>query len=135
MDPLKDLDRNMPILIVDDLSAMRRILKNCLMKIGFENIAEAESAEQALAQLESNAFSFVISDWDMQVPDHGTLLEIARRHEHLKNVPFLVIAPETQKKLAAQIAEHGHSECIVKPFTATVLKEKMGCAIHKPSGS
>ncbi|MBX7144381.1 MAG: response regulator [Oligoflexia bacterium] len=132
MDPLKDIDRNMPILVVDDLSSMRRIVKNCLLKLGFENVTEAENAEQALAQLENSHFSFVISDWEMQTAEHASLLELARQHEHLKSIPFLVVAPQAHKQLAEHLAHNGHSECIVKPFTAAVLKEKMSCAITKP---
>ena len=130
MSPLQSLDRNMPILIVDDLSAMRRIVKNCLRKLGFENVVEAENAESALAALEINEFKFVISDWNLEVVKGHEFLNSARQHVKLKDVPFLIVAAEAHKHAAAQVVEN-ESGVIVKPFTADLLQQKMEAILSR----
>ncbi|MBN8550327.1 MAG: response regulator [Deltaproteobacteria bacterium] len=130
MSPLQSLDRNMPILVVDDLSAMRRIVKNCLRKLGFENIVEAENAQSAMQVLESGDFKFVISDWNLEVVKGNEFLNAARQHEKLKNVPFLIVAAEAHKQAAAQVVAD-ESGVIVKPFTADLLQQKMEAILSK----
>ena len=51
---LSHLDRNMPILVVDDFSTMRRVIKNCLKSLGFENITEAEDGQSAWAKIQES---------------------------------------------------------------------------------
>ena len=130
MSPLRSLDRNMPILIVDDLSAMRRIVKNCLRKLGFENVVEAENAQSAMAELEKGEFKFVISDWNMEVVKGNEFLNAARQHAKLKDVPFLIVTAEAHKRAVAQ-AVQDESNVIVKPFTADLLQQKMEAILGK----
>jgi len=59
------LDTKMKILVVDDFSTMRRIVKNILRQLGFENIVEADDGETAVAKLQSERIDFIISDWNM----------------------------------------------------------------------
>ncbi len=124
MNGLESVDRNMPILVVDDLSAMRRIVKNCLRKLGFENIVEAESAEAAFSHLEQGNFQFVISDWNLEVVKGHEFLQSARKHEKLKQVPILVVTAEAHRKAVSQVVPN-EDQVIVKPFTADLLQKKM----------
>ena len=55
----------MKILIVDDFSTMRRIIKNLLRDLGFNNTAEADDGSTALPMLQSSNFDFLITDWNM----------------------------------------------------------------------
>lgn len=128
MSDFESIDRNMPILVVDDLSAMRRIVKNCLRKLGFENIVEADSAESALAELDKSEFKFIISDWNMDTAQGSEFLHVA--HAKLKDVPVLVVAAEAHKRAAAQ-AVQDESKMIVKPFTADLLQRKMEAILSK----
>jgi two-component system chemotaxis response regulator CheY len=58
-------DPNMKILVVDDFSTMRRIVRNLLKELGFSNVYEAEDGVDALKKLRVEAFDFVVSDWNM----------------------------------------------------------------------
>ena len=55
-------DPNMKILVVDDFSTMRRIVRNLLKELGFSNVQEAEDGIDALKKLRAEAFEFVVSD-------------------------------------------------------------------------
>lgn len=118
-------DANIKILVVDDFSTMRRIVKNILRQLGYQNIEEAEDGAQAYSKLKSGDFSFVVSDWNMPNMDGLELLKKIRSDEDLKHLPVLMVTAEAEKEKVIEAIKAGVSNYIVKPFTADVLKEKM----------
>ena len=118
-------DPNMKILVVDDMSTMRRIVKNIMKQLGFANVEEAENGQDALDKLRVESFGFVISDWNMPVMTGIDLLRAIRADEKLKAIPVLMVTAEAQKENLIEAIQAGVSNYIVKPFTAEVLQEKM----------
>ncbi len=125
MSALNSLDKKMPILVVDDFNTMRRIVKNCLKQLGFDNISEAEDGQIALTKLKEGNFQFVVSDWNMPNMMGIDLLRAVRSDEKLKTLPFLMVTAEAQKENVIEAAKAGVSNYIIKPFTADVLQTKM----------
>ena len=119
------LDTKMKVLVVDDFSTMRRIVKNILKQLGFERIEEAEDGEQAYSKLSSDGFQFVVSDWNMPNMDGISLLKKVRSDPALKNMPFLMVTAEAEKEKVIEAIKAGVNNYVVKPFTAEILKEKM----------
>ena len=133
MSALNNVDRNIKILVVDDYSTMRRIVRNCLKQLGFENVDEAEDGEAALGKLQSDPeFKFVISDWNMPNMMGIDLLKAVRGNQQLKSLPFLMVTAEAQKDKMLDAAKAGVSSYIIKPFTADVLQAKMEAIFAKP---
>lgn len=124
-------DSKMKILVVDDFPTMRRIVKNILKQLGFENIEEAEDGAQAYSKLKSGGFGFVISDWNMPNMDGLSFLKAVRSDPELKNTPFLMVTAEAEKNKVIEAIKSGVSNYIVKPFTAEILKEKMDRIFEK----
>ena len=118
-------DPNMKILVVDDMSTMRRIVKNIMQQLGFANVEEAEHGQDALDKLRAESFGFVISDWNMPVMTGIELLRAIRADDKLKAIPVLMVTAEGQKGNIVEAIQAGVSNYIVKPFTAEVLQEKM----------
>ena len=118
-------DPNMKILVVDDMSTMRRIVKNIMKQLGFANVEEAENGQEALVKLRAEKFGFVISDWNMPVMTGIDMLRAIRADEKLKPIPVLMVTAEAQKENLVEAIQAGVSNYIVKPFTAEVLQEKM----------
>ena len=118
-------DPNMKILAVDDMSTMRRIVKNIMKQLGFANVEEAENGQEALDKLRAESFGFVISDWNMPVMTGIDLLRAIRADDKLKAIPVLMLTAEAQKQNLVEAIQAGVSNYIVKPFTAEVLQEKM----------
>jgi len=118
-------DLKMKILVVDDFSTMRRIVKNVLKQIGFENIEEAEDGAQALAKLKAGNFGFMVSDWNMPNMDGLQLLKEVRKDPVLSKLPILMVTAEAEKSMVVTAIQAGVNNYIVKPFTAEVFKEKM----------
>lgn len=131
MSGLNAVDRNMPILVVDDFATMRRIVKTCLRQLGFENVTEAEDGKVALEKLNANDFKLVISDWNMPNMMGIDLLRSVRGTEKLKAMPFLMVTAEAQKENVLEAAKAGVSNYIVKPFTADQLEAKLAAIFTK----
>ncbi len=120
-----ELDKNMKILIVDDFSTMRRIIKNLLRDLGFTNTAEADDGTTALPMLQSGSFDFLVTDWNMPGMSGIDLLRAVRADERLKHLPVLMVTAEAKRDQIIEAAQAGVNGYVVKPFTAQALKEKI----------
>lgn len=118
-------DKKMRILVVDDFNTMRRIVKNILKQLGFENVGEAENGQEALEVLKKEKFDFVITDWNMPVMNGLDLLKAIKADAALKDLPVMMVTAEAQQQNIVEAIKTGASNYIVKPFTAEVLEEKI----------
>ncbi|HAU93116.1 MAG: chemotaxis response regulator CheY [Pseudomonadota bacterium] len=119
------MDKNMKILVVDDFSTMRRIIKNLLKDLGFSNIQEADDGSTALPMLQQGDFDFVVTDWNMPGMQGIDLLRAIRADDSLKHLPVLMVTAEAKKEQIVAAAQAGVNGYVVKPFTAATLKEKL----------
>ncbi|HSB96046.1 MAG TPA: chemotaxis response regulator CheY [Spongiibacteraceae bacterium] len=119
------MDKNMKILIVDDFSTMRRIIKNLLRDLGFTNTSEADDGQTALPMLQNGNFDFLVTDWNMPGMSGIELLKAVRADGKLKNLPILMVTAEAKRDQIIEAAQAGVNGYVVKPFTAAVLKEKI----------
>ena len=119
------MDFNMRVLVVDDFSTMRRIVKNTLRQIGFTQIEEAEDGQKAFDRLMSEKFDFVVSDWNMPNMTGIDLLRKVRAEPTLKHLPFLMVTAEAKQENVVEAIKAGVSNYIVKPFTVATLQEKI----------
>ncbi len=115
----------MKILVVDDFSTMRRIIKNLLKDLGFANIQEADDGNTALPMLQQGAFDFVVTDWNMPGMQGIDLLRAIRADANLKHIPVLMVTAEAKKEQIIAAAQAGVNGYVIKPFTAATLKEKL----------
>ncbi len=119
------------ILIVDDFSTMRRIVRNLLKEIGYSNADEAEDGQVALNKLKSGGFNFVVSDINMPNMNGFELLRQIREDADLKTLPVLLVTAEAKKEDIVMAAQIGASGYIVKPFTKATLEEKFTKILQK----
>jgi len=115
----------MKILIVDDFSTMRRIVKNLLRDLGFNNTHEADDGLTALPLLQSGDFDFLVTDWNMPGMQGIDLLKAVRADPKLARLPVLMVTAESKREQIVEAAQAGVNGYIVKPFTAQTLKEKI----------
>jgi two-component system chemotaxis response regulator CheY len=124
-------DKNLKILIVDDFSTMRRIVRNLLKELGYTNADEAEDGVVALQKLKGGNFQFVVSDWNMPNMTGIELLRAIRADVELKHLPVLMVTAEAKKENIIEAAQAGASGYVVKPFTAVTLEEKLNKVFEK----
>lgn len=119
------LDLKIKILVVDDFSTMRRIVKNILKQIGYTEIDEAEDGNGALAKLRQDKYDLIVSDWNMPNMTGLDLLKTIRADNALNGIPVLMVTAEAKKENVVEAIKAGVNNYIVKPFTAEVLREKI----------
>lgn len=119
------MDKNMKILVVDDYSTMRRIIKNVLHELGFDNAEEADDGNTALPMLQSGEFDFLVTDWNMPGMQGLDLLKAVRSNPKLAPMPVLMVTAEAKREQIVKAVEAGINGYIVKPFTPETLREKI----------
>ncbi len=124
-------DKSMKILVVDDFSTMRRIVKNILRQLDFNNIVEADDGSTALDILQKETIGMIVSDWNMPKMTGLELLKAVRADDALRDIPFLMVTAEAQQENIIEAVKSGVSNYIVKPFTAETLGQKINQIYNK----
>ena len=129
----KDLNvaKHLKILVVDDFSTMRRIIRNLLKEIGYEDIEEAEDGQQAFNKLKLMTFDFVVTDINMPNMNGFQLLSAIKKDPALAALPVLMVTAEARKEDIVAAAQGGAAGYIVKPFTKATLEDKLKMIITK----
>ncbi|MGE4337523.1 MAG: chemotaxis response regulator CheY [Pigmentiphaga sp.] len=124
-------NKSTKFLVVDDFPTMRRIVRNLLKELGFENVDEAEDGQMALDKLRNGGFDFIVSDWNMPNLDGLAMLKAIRADPALSSLPVLMVTAEAKKENIVAAAQAGASGYVVKPFTAATLEEKLNKIFEK----
>ena len=124
------LDLKMKVLVVDDFATMRKVVRNMLRQIGFDNVSEAENGEEGFRMAKAGDFGLIVSDWNIPVMTGLEFLKAVRADEKTKKPPFLMVTAEALKENIIMAIQAGASNYIVKLFTPVVFEEKLS-AIFK----
>lgn len=116
---------NMRVLVVDDFSTMRRIVRNILRQLGLNNVVEADDGNSAWDTLNRDKIDFIVSDWNMPNMTGIELLRKVRASEQHADIPFLMVTAEAQQENILEAVQAKVSNYIVKPFTADTMKQKI----------
>ena len=115
----------MRVLIVDDFATMRRIIKNLLSDLGFNNSVEAEDGHSALSVLRQDAVELVVTDWNMPGMSGIELLRAIRADPKFRTLPVLMVTAEAKREQIIEAAQAGVNGYVIKPFTAGTLSDKL----------
>lgn len=128
------IDFNLRILVVDDMPAMRSIVRNMLLEIGFTRIVEAEDADQAWERIRfaiapggdpEGAFGLVVSDWNMPGMSGAELLRAVRGLSQTRDLAFLMVTAERSPDHLSEATHAGVTDYVIKPFNLGHLREKI----------
>ena len=119
------MKKDIKILVVDDFSTMRRIIKNLLRDLGFNNVVEADDGKTALPILQQGGVQFLVTDWNMPGMTGIDLVRAVRADPKLAGTPILMVTAEAKREQIIAAAQAGVNGYVIKPFTAAVLKEKI----------
>jgi two-component system chemotaxis response regulator CheY len=130
----KNIDFRMKVLVADDFATMRKIVRNILKQIGFDDIVEAEDGQAALQILKNETIGLVVTDWNMPNMTGLELLQKIRTDPKTANLPVLMVTAEGLKENVVAAVKAGVNNYVVKPFTAEVLQEKLEQIFKKLAG-
>jgi two-component system chemotaxis response regulator CheY len=118
------------ILIVDDMSSIRDLIKKTLKALGYKKIEEAQDGVEGFQKLVQKKdtpekFTLIISDWNMPNKNGLEFLREVRAHQEFKNIPFILLTSESERDQVTEAILAGVSQYIVKPFSPKVLIDKL----------
>jgi two-component system, chemotaxis family, chemotaxis protein CheY len=131
----KLIDFRMKVLVVDDFATMRKIVRNILKQIGFEDITEAEDGSAALRVIKNESIGLVVTDWNMPNMSGLDLLREIRQNPETAKLPVLMVTAEGLKENVMDAVKAGVNNYVVKPFTAEVLQEKIETIFKKQASA
>jgi len=127
------VSKHLKFLVVDDFSTMRRIIKNLLNELGYQNVVEADDGTTALPMLKVGDIDFLITDWNMPGMAGLDLLKAVRSDPRLAKLPVLMLTAEAKREQIVEAAQAGVSGYVIKPFTSETLKEKLDKILGAPA--
>lgn len=115
------------ILILDDMSTMRKIVMKTLKDLSFTDIQEAVDGKQGweILQASKPPVQLIVSDWNMPECSGLELLKKVRADATYAKVPFLMLTAETEKHQVMEALKAGVTNYCIKPFTLDMLKQKL----------
>ena len=120
------------VLVVDDASFIRDLVKNCLRNYfpGIR-IEDAVNGRKAQSLLIRESFDLVLCDWEMPEMSGLELLTWCREQDHLQTLPFIMVTSRGDKENVVQAIQAGVSDFVSKPFTNEQLLTKVKKAFTK----
>lgn len=113
----------MKILVVDDSVTMLRIITNTLKRLGYSDVVTAENGQEALDKYRSNKPDLILTDWNMPIMNGYQFVLAIRKID--PDTPIVMITTEGGKSSVITALKAGVNNYIVKPFTPTILQEKL----------
>lgn len=115
----------MKMLIVDDSTPMRSLLRQMLKKMG-HSVTEAVNGKEALEQLNVHPdIGLILLDWNMPEMDGMQLLDALGAKRSKSRPRIIIVSTECEVGKIVQAIERGADEYIMKPFTKEILEEKL----------
>ncbi|MGE3609333.1 MAG: response regulator [Bacteriovoracaceae bacterium] len=130
-------DPKTKVLVVDDMSTMRKLVSKILKELGFTDISEAADGKEAWEVISNAAtapFGLVVSDWNMPNCTGIDLLKRVRSDQRFKKTPFILVTAEAEQHQVAEAVKAGVDQYVVKPFNKDQLKAKLEM-VHKKYSS
>jgi two-component system phosphate regulon response regulator PhoB len=121
------------ILLVEDEPDIRDMLNFALSRAGFQ-VWEAETAEDAMQELDGPLPSLAIIDWMLPGMSGVELARRLRRDEHTSQLPIIMLTARGEESDKLKSFESGVDDYIVKPFSPRELIARIKALLRR-SGS
>lgn len=113
------------ILTVDDMEAIRSMIKAVLRNMGAENVDVAINGEAAWKTINNKRIDLIICDWDMPKMTGIELLNKIRSSDEYKHIPFLLLTATTEKERVIAAVKAGVTDYLSKPFQPKELEYRV----------
>lgn len=125
--------RGKKILIVDDLSDMRTMMRSLVASLGAEDIKTAKDGDQAMAMMESNKFDIVLCDYNLGDGKDGQQVLEEVRHRGLLpyTTVFMMVTAESTTPMVMGAVELAPDDYISKPIPKVTLQTRLRKLLEK----
>ena len=119
---------NLKVMVVDDESRMRKLVKDFLVKKGFD-VIEAENGEEAVDRFfETKDIALIVLDVMMPKMDGW---EVCREIRKMSQVPIIMLTAKSDEKDDLLGFELGVDEYITKPFSPKILVARIEAILRR----
>ncbi|MCR6630668.1 MAG: response regulator [Magnetospirillum sp.] len=119
------------VLLVEDIPAMRLLVRQMLRSLGIDQIVEAGDGSLALQALREHSVDVILSDWNM-IPMTGyQLLMAVRDAPKTRHIPFIMLTGEHSAEHVTRARAAGVSGYLIKPFGLDTLNRQLARALGK----
>lgn len=127
------VDPKLRLLVVEDMSSMRKVVIKACKEMGFVDISEAADGKPAweIVQTANPPIDMIISDWNMPQMTGIELLKHCRGDARFKAMPFIMVTAETEPHQLAEAIKLGVESYVQKPVAPPILKEKIEMVLKK----
>ena len=121
------------VLVVDDQFSVRQMTRLTLQELGIRHIHESENGKEGFQKATVHPLDLIISDYNMPEMDGLEFLRAVRGHQAVRKLPFILLTGRGDKELVVKAAQAGVNNHLIKPFNASILREKIEQVIGKLS--
>jgi two-component system chemotaxis response regulator CheY len=111
------------ILIVDDQTTSRLLMRDALQQIGFANIPFAKDGEEALKMMMSSPAHIVVSDYNMPKLNGLQLLQAIRTYPATRITPFILLTGSGDREVLQRAVKLGVNNYLPKPVQPAALQK------------
>ena len=122
----------MKILVVDDESRMRKLVKDFLTRAGYQVLEAGDGMEAMDLFYEDKDIALIILDVMMPKMDGWQVCREVREHS---KVPIIMLTARSEERDELQGFELGVDEYISKPFSPKILVARVGAILRRINGT
>jgi two-component system, chemotaxis family, chemotaxis protein CheY len=115
----------MKVLIVDDTSVMRKILRTYLGELKITDVTDAANGKQGLEAALKEDYDLIFSDWNMPEMTGIEFLKAIKTVDKYKPVPVIMVTTEAEKPRIVEAISSGAAGYILKPYDGPTLHRKV----------
>jgi two-component system chemotaxis response regulator CheY len=121
------------VLLVDDNSHMRSIIKELLRAVGIVHIFEAADPIEAFELIKTTQIDLILVDYSMPIVDGVEFTQMVRTSRDSPNpfIPIIMVTGHSERTRVNAARDAGVNEFLVKPVTAKNLIERIDAVANR----
>ncbi|WP_293338059.1 response regulator [Parvibaculum sp.] len=119
--------KSLKVLMVEDNSGMRLLLRTMLHTFGITDILQARDGTAGIAELRSHEVDLILTDWEMEPMNGRDFITRIRAagNEPVCFTPIIVLTGYASRGLLTEAFEIGATHLLVKPVTPASLLSRI----------
>jgi two-component system, chemotaxis family, chemotaxis protein CheY len=126
--------QELSILLVDDNTYMRKIVRNLLINIGVRRVYEASDGIAGLDAIRIVTPDVVILDWELPLLNGAEFVRIVRSPGvfPMPDIPIIMLSAHGERWRVVEAVRIGVNEYLRKPVSAQALLDRLTSIVARP---
>jgi two-component system chemotaxis response regulator CheY len=117
------ISKNIQILLIDNTSIIRKMVKGLLKDLGFDRVLDSDSKSHAFEVIKNSTVDLIITEWN--TPQDKDFFQALRNDAKHKNLPVIIIGSEAKREQIIEAASLGINGYLITPISGAILQEKI----------